>query len=198
MKFIKRALLMVFLSLLIIFSGSFPSLAYVVDGHKLTTSIRNATYTIPFNADYTYNGTTVDYSVPMVNANSNWYNNVPSYYISCTSDHSKSNIDFFVSNFGNIGMSAYTEFYNWAGTQLCSTGNMPSTNWDWCKIKLNAYDMQSISGENRNKICEHEIGHAIGLHHVYDTSRLMYPYWNQCTAGGVTSDEIAGATALYP
>jgi predicted Zn-dependent protease len=51
-------------------------------------------------------------------------------------------------------------------------------------------------GQTFYELALHEIGHAIGLDHVYESSVIMYPYING-SATDLTADDIAGGQALY-
>jgi hypothetical protein len=58
----------------LIFSIVFPStiFAYTTYGYKLINGVYDRKFTVPSNANYTYNGTTIDYGALMRQAVANW------------------------------------------------------------------------------------------------------------------------------
>ncbi len=81
---------------------------------------------------------------------------------------------------------------------MSNTGAHESTYWVYASLIFNTSNAPTSNYSQMKSIAAHEIGHAIGLAHVYDRGCFMYPYYDLCVADSPTADEVAGAKSIYP
>ncbi len=125
-----------------------------------------------------------------------------SVWFKSTTTKSSSVIDFYASN--NLGNGVYGLTSLYTGTGANSVQVFPHstpTNWVWAKIELatNTCDTGTykLTTVQKKAMIEHEIGHAFGLAHTSNSSVLMYPYADVCTATEPKNDDCNGVNYLY-
>ncbi|WP_156926689.1 hypothetical protein [Cohnella panacarvi] len=92
-----------------------------------------------------------------------------------------------INQYSDENTSTEAAFYNY----ISSSGHL--TSW---KIKLNRPLMSCVSPAKREGIATHELGHAIGLNDLYNSTndnKLMYGYSSRTTNSPATAD-LTGAS----
>jgi predicted Zn-dependent protease len=186
-----------------VFSGQ--AFAYVTIGYKLIDGVYDRQFTVPFNANYTYNGTTVDYGPIIraavtdwnnkVNAGCCWWSEKTDVYYTETTDYSLSELDFYVYEYGNTGWRGFTEYYKSSGEQI-NPGGYPTEDYAWNKAKLNVTYLHSNTSTQIQGTAGHEMGHALGLKHSGTTDAIMYDDYRYRSQTATTDDED-GVRAVY-
>ncbi|MDF2557390.1 MAG: hypothetical protein K0R71_1218 [Bacillales bacterium] len=125
--------------------------------YNLTWNIRNIYYYNTTSAQNTY-------ATSISNAAKNWY--YPGWTNSLnpftrTAIQSQSAIDIYTYNL-NDGYNGKCEFYIFG---YSSNYDPDAIDWDWCKVKLNDYNLSGESLTYIQGVVAHEMGHAFGLKH---------------------------------
>ncbi|MGX9135091.1 hypothetical protein ACWV26_12085 [Rummeliibacillus sp. JY-2-4R] len=114
--------------------------------------------------------TSYGYSTKVSNAKSGW-GGISNANVNFRSAESATNADIrvYAGNYG-LDYAGLTQLYR--GGTTVTDPDASTTNWDFVKISLNDYymDSYSYSSANKNKTTIHEFGHALGLRHQTDTS----------------------------
>lgn len=202
-----KLLISLVLSMAMLFFSAVPAYAYATTGYVLTGGVGNYGYTNRYY--YVDSSCSSTMTSDIATAWSQWINTTSSVGITTpisvvkTSTQSSSVFDFYYRNQyeEEDGVYGVTLFWLYS-TQVSPTGYMPTQNWGWTQIILNNPNFVSLprssGGLNRQKgVIAHEIGHAMGLAHVSDPNRLMYPYGNTVNVDSCTSDELNGINSLY-
>lgn len=164
----KKAVVSIFLLLIIIFVFSANVSAYIIYGHKLNSGV----YNIKFysTSSLTYNGITINYGTRSTNAINRWNNAVnpvffdsTDVYITRTYVNSIQPITITATAiYGANGYLGFTNFYDTFGNLI----DPWYYNYDKSTIIVNAYYMQDESNNFIESIIGHEVGHSLGLYHT--------------------------------
>lgn len=204
----KKKILVVFsLSLCLVFVAQAVS-AYVTIGYKLIGGVEGRKFTVPFNANYTYGGTTKDYG-PLIRAGvADWNASVdPGFWpwddktdvdYTETTNYSESQLDFYVYEYGNTGWRGFAEYFESSGTQI-KPGEYPDKDYHWNKAKMNVNYLHSDTNARIQATAAHEMGHTLGLKHSNktETEAVMYSPATTNRATTVQSDDVNGVRAIY-
>ncbi len=159
-----------------------PSFAYnTFGGHKLTQGVTGEKYWISSTA--APHATGIDNSWSAWNATS-----TPISYTQ-TATQADSRMDFYKVSSVNDWW-AITTFY--VGS---TTVDPESTDWWWAKVRL---DGDFANCPNKQGVIAHEIGHGMGLAHVFGgTARLMRNNIASITTTTPKPDDVDGINSLY-
>lgn len=152
--------------------------AYTVLGGKYASG--NITYLIQTNNNYS--GAAQLGAVAWNNAGTN---NV---VLTSTTSQKNYNIVFKNGTYGaNIGWNARC-----ANKPVHTSGTYTRS-----EIDFNVSTMDSMTTEQKKGVSAHEIGHALGLDHVDDTSQIMSTWGMGRVATVPNDDDVNGANYLY-
>ncbi|MUT68770.1 hypothetical protein [Paenibacillus sp. NEAU-GSW1] len=176
---LKQRMVKLFLSFSIVSAAlALPAAnAYVALGGKYASG----------TISYSYLGLTANYSQAMANGIAAWNDADTDVSFVYQSDSTKANIIFRQDTYGaNIGWYARTQ-----NKPVHTSGTYTKTD-----IDFNSSAMDGLSVTGRKGTSGHELGHAIGLDHVSQSTQIMSVSGiRQVSVPG--SDDKAGANALY-
>ena len=113
-----------------------------------------------------------------------------------TTIQSQSRLDFYNNlNYDDPSNCAFTKVF------VDTTSVDPDVqNWWWGKVVITPLlkdEWNCGNGAHRKAIVAHEQGHAMGLAHVIDSSRLMYDWIGLTNVNAPQPDDIDGINHLY-
>lgn len=176
---------------------SIPSYAYARLGGKLTGGIYNRTYYIGMSSSA--------YVDPTINAIADWNWAVNSsnngsgvdFYFKRVSSNTNATLCFWAESQVTQSWAGLTRLFDASGNLMNNNGSYQYTNWKRASVIFNSAQVPVNNYTKMRTIAGHEIGHTIGLAHISDNGKLMYPYYDTCSAAAPTGDEVRGAQAIY-
>jgi len=99
-------------------------------------------------------------------------------------------------------MKGATYWFNGDGTMVPGgNGSVsltgPTTNWVWCKIKLNNPNFSDLGSWDREGVVAHEMGHVFGLAHYASYDVIMWIYTATRKYNNARETDLDGINHLY-
>ncbi len=153
------------------------------------------------NCCYYIDWTASSYQDQVVSAANNWedtgYGWNPIYMTAVSSNYA-THMDFYGRNTGsdsylNSTTLGYTSFWNTDGTMTAEKGQTPTYNYFYTEIVFNT----GLSDSYNYITAKHEMGHAFGLMHTYNSYSIMCPTLNDIKVSTVQQEDNDAINYLY-